>query len=64
MAVKISPAGAYACRLNISVQILGEPPRMRLTKPTALLMVAEKALITFTVGFSHFVSISSLLRDW
>ena len=64
MAVKISPAGAYAYRINISVQIFGEQPRLRPTKPTALIMVAENALMTSTVGSSHFVSGSSLLRDW
>jgi hypothetical protein len=55
MAVKISPAGSCAYTINISVQILGKPPLVRLTKARVLLTVAEKPLMTVTVGVSHLV---------
>ena len=67
MPVKITPAGGYAYRRYQCVdteQITSYTTRH--TRATAPPMVAEKALMTFTVGSNHFVNLSSPLplADW
>ena len=67
MPAKISPPSGYACRIVINVYIPDELPHMmRPTRATAPPMVAENALMTFTVGSNHLVNLSSLLppADW
>jgi hypothetical protein len=68
MAVKISPAGECACRLDISrpdwMDRVCHSGTESLTRPIPPSMAVENELMTFTVGFSHLVRLLWLLRDW
>ena len=50
-------------KVNVRAGILHEENRI-LTSPTPWPSVAENAYRTFTVGATHFVSLSSLFWDW
>ena len=59
MLVKIAAAGGHGCKANIRGYVNHEFTELTILPP----MVADKVHNTFTVGFSHFVSPLSTLRD-